>query len=84
MNKKHIQSHVILYTYTHIFTHTHTCTVHTHIHFGIIISVIDALALGRHWRFWGFGLKGGGGWKILGKGGSQMVDHIKMLGVCKF
>ena len=29
-------------------------------------SVIDALALGRHWRFW---LKGRG-WKILGiKGG---------------
>ena len=23
-------------------------------------SVIDALALGRHWRFWSFGLKGGG------------------------
>ena len=45
-------------------------------------SVIDALALGRHWRFW---LKGGGGGgggrKILGiKGGGgrlQMVDHKK-------
>ena len=27
-------------------------------------SVIDALAVGRHWRFWLKGW-GGGGWKIL-------------------
>ena len=32
-------------------------------------SVIDALAIGRHWRFWSFGLKGGGGGGGAGGGG---------------
>ena len=61
---------------TKVFTHDH--------------SVIDALALGRHWRFWlkkrGGGGGGGGKLQDFGDkgGGSQMVDHKKMQGVCKF
>ena len=40
-------------------------------------SIIDALALGRHWRFWSFGLKGvqvawGGG----GGGGGRGVGRF--------
>ena len=45
------------------------------------------LALGHYWRFWSFGLKGGGGGELEDfgdKGGSQMVDHKNMQGVCKF
>ena len=50
-------------------------------------SVIDVLALVRHWRFWSFGLKGGGGWKILGiRGGGGVANggSQKNAGVCNF
>ena len=56
-------------------------------------SVIDALALGRHWRLWSFGLKGGGGggggggvedFRDKEAGGSQMVDHKKCRGYVNF
>ena len=43
-------------------------------------SVINALALGRHWRFWSFDLKGG--WQIFKiQGGWPMSDNEIFQGV---
>ena len=49
-------------------------------------SVIDAIALGRHWRFWSFGLKEGGWLADFGDNGgrSQMEDHKKCRGYVNF